>query len=110
MKTLSLLLSCCLVTVAVFGTTAGCTGTATRQSTGEMIDDTAITAKVKAALVSDDLVRARDVQVETFRGIVQLSGFVDTAEQKTQAERIASKIDGVYSVKNNITVKTTELR
>ncbi|HEY0945123.1 MAG TPA: BON domain-containing protein [Opitutaceae bacterium] len=84
---------------------SGCAGTATRQSTGEYIDDTTITARVKSALVSDDSVRARDVQVETFRGVVQLSGFVDTADQKARAAQLASGIAGVREVQNNISIK-----
>lgn len=84
----------------------GCAGTATRESTGEYIDDAAVTTKVKAALVKDPLVKALDVQVETFKGTVQLSGFVDTAEQKAQAERVAASVTGVQSVRNNIALKT----
>lgn len=87
------------------GMISGCAGTATRESTGEYVDDSTITAKVKSALVSDEVVRARDVRVETFRGTVQLSGFVDTPEQKSRAEDIAQGIPGVRKVKNNITVK-----
>lgn len=96
-----------LVLGAVAGTvlSTGCTATATRQSTGEYIDDTAITARVKSAFVSDASVKALDVQVETFRGVVQLSGFVDNAEQKTRAEQIARSTNGVRDVRNNIQLK-----
>lgn len=83
----------------------GCAGTATRASTGEYIDDTATTAKVKAAFVKDPLVKAIDVGVETFKGTVQLSGFVDSAEQKARAEEIAKTVQGVTAVKNNLTLK-----
>jgi osmotically-inducible protein OsmY len=85
---------------------SGCAGTPTRQSTGEYIDDAGVTTKVKAAFVKDPVVKALDVKVETFRGVVQLSGFVDTAEQKAQAERIAAGIQGVTSVKNNVSIKS----
>lgn len=95
-------------TVATFST--GCAGTATRESTGEYIDDATTTTKVKAAFVKDPLVKALDVKVDTFKGTVQLSGFVDTAEQKTRAEQIAAGIQGVTSVKNNITLKTANIR
>jgi osmotically-inducible protein OsmY len=61
---------------------------------------------VKAAFVKDPLVKALAVNVDTFKGTVQLSGFVDTAEQKTRAEQVAASIAGVQAVKNNITVKT----
>ncbi|MDB6168677.1 MAG: putative phospholipid-binding domain protein, partial [Verrucomicrobia bacterium] len=56
---------------------AACSSTATRESTGEYVDDSAITAKVKAALIHDETVKAGQVNVETFKGVVQLSGFVD---------------------------------
>lgn len=84
---------------------SGCASTATRESTGEYIDDSAITAKVKAALFNDKTVSGFAVGVETFKGIVQLSGFVDTAEEKRQAEVVAARQNGVKSVANNITVK-----
>jgi hyperosmotically inducible protein len=83
----------------------GCASTRTRQSTGEMVDDAAITTKVKAAFVKDPLVKAIDVSVDTFKGTVQLSGFVNSAEEKAKAEQIARTINGVMNVQNNITVK-----
>lgn len=83
----------------------GCAGTATRQSTGEYVDDASVTAKVKAAFVKDPVVKAMQVDVTTFKGNVQLSGFVDTAEQKARAGQIAAGIQGVTNVTNNITVK-----
>ena len=83
----------------------GCAGTATRQSTGEYVDDAAITAKVKAAFVKDEVVKAMQVDVTTFKGNVQLSGFVDTAEQKARAAQVASGVEGVTNVTNNISVK-----
>ena len=103
-----------LVTLLALGTGvatfSGCAGTATRESTGEYIDDATTTTKVKAAFVKDPLVKALDVKVDTFKGTVQLSGFVDTAEQKVRAEQIAAGINGVTAVKNNITLKTTTVR
>jgi osmotically-inducible protein OsmY len=100
-----------LVTILALGTgvatlSSGCAGTATRESTGEYIDDATTTTKVKAAFVKDPLVKALDVKVDTFKGTVQLSGFVDTSEQKSRAEQIAAGVTGVAAVKNNITVKT----
>lgn len=83
----------------------GCAGTPTRESTGEYIDSSSLTARVKSALASDEFVRARDVRVETFRGTVQLSGFVDSKAQKDRAAEIARSVQGVEEVKNNITVK-----
>jgi hypothetical protein len=100
-----------LVTILAIGggvatLSTGCAGTSTRESTGEYIDDTTISTKVKAAFVKDPLVKALDVKVDTFKGAVQLSGFVDTTEQKSRAEQIAAGVTGVSTVKNNITVKT----
>jgi hyperosmotically inducible periplasmic protein len=85
--------------------TAGCAGTSTGQSTGEYVDDAAITAKVKAAFVRDDTVKALEVNVDTFKGVVQLSGFVDSVVQKDQAGRLAAAVPGVVEVKNNVVVK-----
>ena len=84
---------------------SGCAGTATRSSTGEYIDDSAITAKVKTAFIGDPVVKALDVHVETFKGVVQLSGFVNSQEQKNRAEQIARSTSGVTNVTNNISIK-----
>lgn len=105
MKITSSLIALVLGSTLAIGGVVGCAGTSTSESTGEYIDNTTITAKVKAAFASDELVRARDVSVESFRGTVQLSGFVDTDEQKQRAESIARTIQGVKDVKNNIIVK-----
>ena len=85
--------------------TGGCAATATSESTGEYVDDSSITLKVKSAFVSDPVVSAMKVSVETFKGVVQLSGFVNTAEEKAQAGRVAAAVKGVTDVKNNIVVK-----
>ncbi len=100
----SYLLLFILAVGAALGTGA-CAGTATRESTGEYIDDSALTAKVKTAFIRDSTVRARDVSVTSFRGVVQLGGFVDTADQKARAEQIAASVAGVREVKNEIMVK-----
>jgi hyperosmotically inducible periplasmic protein len=84
---------------------SGCAATSTRQSTGEFVDDATITTKIKAEFVRDEVVKALDVKVDTFKGVVQLSGFVDSVAQKERAETIASGVAGVKSVKNSITVK-----
>lgn len=100
-----------LITLLAVGGIAGlhfgCSATPTRESTGEYIDDATITTKVKAAFVKDPVVKALDVNVDTFKGTVQLSGFVDTREQKTRAEQIAAAIQGVTAVRNNISLKTS---
>lgn len=87
------------------GLGAGCAGTATRPSTGEAIDDGVISTRVKTALLRDESTPGTAIQVETFRGTVQLSGFVDNAVQKTRAVEIARGTPGVVSVVDNIVVK-----
>ena len=84
---------------------ASCAGSRTKESTGEYFDDSAITAKVKADLVADPVTKAHETSVETFKGVVQLSGFVGTAQEKERATEVARKVKGVASVKNNIVVK-----
>lgn len=91
--------------LALVQSQTGCAGTATRESTGEYVDDATITTKIKAAFVKDPLVKAIDVKVETFKGVVQLSGFVDNNEQRDRAQEIAAGIRGVVNVKNSITLK-----
>jgi len=83
----------------------GCAGTARQESAGEFIDDTWITTRVKTALVRDDLVRATEVNVETFKGAVQLSGFVSSDAAMAQAVRITQGVRGVTSVENDMLIK-----
>ena len=84
---------------------AGCAGTRTRESTGEFMDDSAITAKVKAEIFDDPMLKVFQINVETFKGEVQLSGFVDSAKASARAVEIARKVKGVTSVKNSMVVK-----
>jgi hypothetical protein len=84
---------------------AGCAGTRYERSTGAYLDDKAVSARVKTALFRDPDVSGFDVNVETFRGDVQLSGFVDTPEQKERASEIAREISGVRMVTNNLEIK-----
>ncbi len=86
---------------------AGCTATGTQRSTGERVDDTAVTAKVKAALVSDPLTDASDIEIETFRGVVQLNGVADSDEEKVQATAVARNVIGVKEVENNLIVRAS---
>lgn len=83
----------------------GCAGSPTQESTGEYLSDTWITTKVKAALVDDSVVKATEVNVETFKGIVQLSGFVSSDAAMDQAIVVARNIEGVTSVKNDMQIK-----
>jgi osmotically-inducible protein OsmY len=82
-----------------------CAPTATREGTGEYVDDSVITTKVKAAYAADPTVKATQVQVETFKGTVQLSGFVDSPESARRAVELARGIKGVKSVKNDTVVR-----
>ncbi|WP_426194810.1 BON domain-containing protein [Massilia sp. DWR3-1-1] len=84
---------------------AACAPIATREGTGEYVDDTVITTKVKAALAADPAVKATEVNVETFRGTVQLSGFVASPEARQRAIEIARDTKGVHSVKNDMAIK-----
>jgi hyperosmotically inducible protein len=96
-----------IVCLALLATTTGvgCAGDRYSRSTGEYIDDEALTAKVKSAMVADKRVSALDVKVKIYQGLVQLSGFVNTQAQKDAAEEIARTTKGVKSVKNDIVVK-----
>jgi hyperosmotically inducible periplasmic protein len=89
---------------------SGCAGSQLTKSTGEYIDDAALTAKVKAELFRDPIVSGMAVNVDTFKGVVQLNGFVDTPQQKTRAEQIARSVAGVASVQNKLSVKTNVTR
>ncbi len=83
----------------------GCAGDRYHQSTGEQIDDKGTSMRVKSALGDDSQYKYPMVEVKTFKGTVQLSGFVDTRDQKSKAGDIAKKVEGVKDVVNNITVK-----
>ena len=83
----------------------GCSATATRESTGQYVDDSSITTKVKAKFVEDKTVSALRIHVETFQGVVQLSGFVDNANEMAAAQRIASNVAGVQRVDNRLSIR-----
>ncbi|MDD5711904.1 MAG: BON domain-containing protein [Smithellaceae bacterium] len=84
----------------------GCAGTMKSESTGEYVDDSVITSKVKVKLGADDVLKAFAISVETYRGVVQLSGFVDGKETRDRAGELAGSVAGVKGVKNNLLVKT----
>jgi len=92
-------------TLALGGLTGGCAATSTSDSTGQYVDDTVITTKVKSALLHDESVKSLAVSVETAKGVVQLSGFVNTAAQKSAAGEDAAAVKGVKSVRNDLIVK-----
>jgi osmotically-inducible protein OsmY len=83
----------------------GCAATATKESTGEYIDDSTITAKVKDAIYRDSSLKSSEINVETFKGMVQLSGFVRSQPNIDKAVEIAKGVKGVQSVKNDMRTK-----
>lgn len=86
-------------------TAVGCASTDKQSSTGEYIDDTVLTGKVKAAIFDDPDLKSAEINVETFKGVVQLSGFVSSQAAITKAVAVARGIEGVSSVKNDMRVK-----
>ncbi len=86
-------------------TTAGCASTEKHEGTGEYVDDSVITAKVKALLFDEPSLRSGEVNVETFKGEVQLSGFVNSRADINKAVEIARSVKGVHSVKNDMRLK-----
>jgi osmotically-inducible protein OsmY len=90
---------------AMLVSVVACAPTPTREGTGEYIDDSMITGKVKAAFAADPTVKATQVQVETFKGTVQLSGFVDSRESAQRAVELARGVKGVKSVKNDTVIR-----
>ncbi len=87
---------------------AGCASTKTQQAPGEYVDDAALTTMVKAALVADSTTKARHIEVETFRGVVQLSGFVESNAERSAAVADAKKVTGVKSVRDNLQVRSSD--
>jgi osmotically-inducible protein OsmY len=83
----------------------GCASSATQEGTGEYIDDTVITVKVKAAIFNDPDLKSAEINVETFKGVVQLSGFVRSEQDIRKAVALAKDIKGVKSVRNDMYVK-----
>ena len=80
----------------------------TKRTTGEFTSDAALTAKVKSAIATDVGARtAAAINIETYRGVVQLTGFVNSREQATKAEAAAKKVEGVRSVKNDVRIKSS---
>jgi osmotically-inducible protein OsmY len=86
-------------------TTVGCGATQSKESTGEYLDDSVITSKVKTAIFSDETLKVAEINVETFKGVVQLSGFVNSREDINKAVNVARQVKGVISVKNDMRVK-----
>lgn len=83
----------------------GCASTAKHEGTGEYVDDTVITTKVKAAIFHEPTLKSAEINVETFKGRVQLGGFVNSQSDINKAVEIARRVEGVTSVKNDMRVK-----
>src|SRR5438445_13842342 len=84
---------------------AACAATPTQESTGGYVDDATITAKIKTNLLEDNKVSATDVHVKTYKGVVDLSGFVNSEAEITEAGLVAGRVSGVIAVHNNLIVK-----
>jgi osmotically-inducible protein OsmY len=91
-------------TIALMAT-LGCASTRTQEGTGQYVDDTVITTKVKAAILGEPGLKVSEINVETFKGIVQLSGFVNSRDDMKSAIKLASAVDGVKSVKDDMQLK-----
>lgn len=86
-------------------TAAGCAATRTHEATGQYVDDSVITSKVKAAILGEPGLKVAEINVETFKGRVQLSGFVSHSGDIDSAVRLARNVDGVSSVTNDLQLK-----
>ena len=94
-----------LVLLVLIATFVACDSTPKQSSTGEQIDDSVITTKVKSLLAEDDFLKSFKISVETRKGVVQLSGFVDSQNAVNKAGQIAGSVGGVKSVKNGLVVQ-----
>jgi osmotically-inducible protein OsmY len=95
-----------LLAAAFLALSPGCASTKHHESTGQYIDDSVITSKVKSSLLNDSGLSAFDINVETYKGVVQLSGFVDTQQHIDEAITVAKGVEGVKSVKNDMHLKS----
>ena len=94
-----------LVVIMMIAAFVACASTPQQSSTGEVVDDSVITTKIKTQLAADEFLKSFQISVETRKGIVELSGFVDSQKAKDRASQIARGVDGVKSVKNALIVK-----
>ena len=104
MKHAGKLLSALFVAVSLVSV-VGCASTPQKEGTGEYIDDTMITTKVKAAILNEPTLKSAEINVETFKGVVQLSGFVNSRADIDKATAVARGVGGVKSVKNDMRLK-----
>jgi hyperosmotically inducible protein len=102
-----------LVLIAFMSGVAACSSSGTKgdmeqagASAGRVVDDSVITTKVKSALIADPVTKAHQIEVETYQGTVQLSGFVDNGEQRSRAVEVAKQVSGVKDVKNSLQIRS----
>ena len=100
LKTLAALMGATAIALAM-----GCASTRTPEGTGEYVDDVVITSKVKTAIFGEPTLKSAEINVETFKGVVQLSGFVSSPAAASKAVSVAAGVAGVTSVKNDMRVK-----
>lgn len=94
-----------LISAFVLASLLGCAGTSKQESTGEYLDDTVITTRVKAAIFNEPSLKSAEINVETFKGAVQLSGFVNSRADINKAVAVARGVKGVTTVKNDMRLK-----
>ncbi|WP_034915137.1 MULTISPECIES: BON domain-containing protein [Erwinia] len=94
-----------VVIAAAVALTVACAPTATKEGTGGYLDDTVITTKVKGELIKDDMLKSTEINVETFKGRVQLSGFVSSPQMANRAVQITRSVKGVNAVTNKMQIK-----
>src|SRR5574340_437448 len=97
-----------IILAVMLATVLGCASTSKQESTGEYLDDSVITTKVKAAIFNEPSLKSAEINVETFKGQVQLSGFVSTEADIKKAAEVARSVKGVTSVKNDMRVKSRQ--
>ncbi|MBU0753076.1 MAG: BON domain-containing protein [Gammaproteobacteria bacterium] len=104
MKQLARYLSAFVIATSLV-TVVGCASTSTQEGTGEYVDDSVITTKVKAAILNEPSLKVAEINVETFKGAVQLSGFVSSQTAIDKAVEVTRRVAGVRSVKNDMRIK-----
>ena len=91
--------------LALLSAVAGCAGTQKHESTGQYVDDSVLTTKVKGAIFNDPSLKTLQISVKTYKGVVQLSGFVESQQSVSKAGSLAGGVEGVVSVQNDLIVK-----
>jgi hyperosmotically inducible protein len=94
-----------LAGILLMASALGCASTGTHEGTGEYVDDTVVTGKVKAVIFNEPSLKSAEINVETFKGVVQLSGFVSSQVAENKAVEVARTVAGVKSVKNDMRLK-----